>query len=519
MIERQIVTGLIVSTEYFQQVRPIWNARFLESETAKKLALWCVEYFDKYHKAPGLDIESIYMEKLRTGELKKELAEDIENILSDLSDEYDETFNVKYILDKTNNYFRERHLSIHTSTIRELIDSGDPESVDEAQRLASSYKGISAEISDDLDLSDAKVLDKIEKAFTEFSEPLIKYPGALGAFWNHQLVRGGFIGLMGAEKRGKSFWLLDMAVRATRQKSKAAFFQAGDMTEMQQIKRTCSYVTQKPYRERDCGDIYLPVIDCIKNQLDTCEKKERECDFGPLGSDNKMDEKNIRSEITFDQLKELFEEEEDYRPCRNCDEFHKRPFGMPWLKKIHIKSPLDVNEAKAKMKEFFIKKKRRLRISTHINDSLTVSKIKMILDRWEREDGFIPDVIVVDYADILVTEKVKEFRHQQNQIWKELRALSQERNSLVITGTQSDAASYKHLTLKLSNYSEDKRKYGHVTGMYGLNQDKEGVSREKKLGLMRINELVIREGDFDTVSSVTVIQHLKLGRPFVGSYI
>ena len=67
---------------------------------------------------------------------------------------------------------------------------------------------------------------------------------------------------------------------------------------------------------------------------------------------------------------------------------------------------------------------------------------------------------------------------KQNEIWKNLRALSQSRNCLVLTATQADAKSYEKNVLTMSNYSEDKRKFAHVTAMYGLNQDKHG--REKK---------------------------------------
>jgi hypothetical protein len=181
---------------------------------------------------------------------------------------------------------------------------------------------------------------------------------------------------------------------------------------------------------------------------------------------------------------------------------------------IDIKYPVDAAEAKAKWSEFFIKKKRRFRLSTHANGTLSVQKIENILERWERDSGFVPYVILIDYADLLTTDKERDFRHKQNQIWMDLRALSQ--FHLLITATQTDSASYETETLSRKNFSEDKRKYAHVTAMYGLNQDPK--EREKKLGVMRINEIVVREGDFDTTSSVTVLQSLNLGRPFLGSY-
>jgi len=97
-----------------------------------------------------------------------------------------------------------------------------------------------------------------------------------------------------------------------------------------------------------------------------------------------------------------------------------------------------------------------------------------------------------------------------------LRGLNQETNSLLITATQADADAYKQNTLRLSNFSEDKRKYAHVTAFYGLNQDSGG--REKNLGLMRINELILREDKFDMNRQVTVMQALNIGRPIITSY-
>ena len=513
MIERQIVIGMIVSKEFLQQVRPIWETKFLKSVSAQQLSQWAIEYFDEYHEAPEKVIESIYYEKLRTGFIKKDLADDVENTIADLSDEYEESFNLPYVLKKVSGYIKERHLELHLQEVKDLADAGETL---EAQALASSYKGVTFEISNDLDLSSPNVLLKIENAFTELSKPLITYPGALGAFWNHQLIPGGFIGLMAREKLGKTFWLLDMAIRAARQGTSVAFFQAGDMTQNQQLKRICSYLTKKPTLERNCGEVYIPVVDCIYNQLDLCNKTERECNFG-LFANEEFDEKSIRKEINISLLKQAYEDEPDYKPCRNCAEFLTRSYGAPWVRKVTVKHTVKINEAKKKVTEFFIDRKRRFKLSTHANGTLSVEGMDAIMDRWEREDGFIPQIILVDYADILITNKIKEFRHQQNQIWKDLRGMSQSRNALVVAPTQSDAKSYEQDTLTLSNFSEDKRKYSHCTAMYGMNQDKNG--REKKIGLMRLNELVVREGDFDINASVTILQQLNLGRPFLGSYL
>jgi len=512
MIERQIVIGLITSSDYLQQIKGIWNIQLLESPTAKRLAGWCWEYFGKYNKAPGKDIEGIYYSKLKGNKFPKEVAEEIEqDILPGLSSEYEKgEFNLEYLLQETRKYFQERHLSLFSDSIQALIAVDD---LTEADKIASEYKPLSSGVRDDLDLGDPLVLDRVDKAFTEANNSLFKYPRQLGEFWNPQLVRGGFIALMASEKRGKTFWLLDMAIRACINKCNVAFFQAGDMTESQQLKRICVYLAKKSDQSRYCGPISEPVRDCVFNQLNECEKKERLCSFGVF--EGRTVDK-LRSEITLDDLIKAYDENKDYVPCANCVEYDNKRWGAVWIKKVDVGKPLTVEEAKEAMSEFFLKNSRHFKLSSHANDTLSVKEIRAILSIWEKQDQFIPDVIVIDYADLLASDE-KEERAKQNKVWKELRRLSQEKGQpLVITATQADANSYEKNRLALNNFSEDKRKYAHVTAMWGLNQDPKG--REKKIGIMRINEIVIREGEFANINEVTVLQNLKRGRPFLTSY-
>jgi hypothetical protein len=321
---------------------------------------------------------------------------------------------------------------------------------------------------------------------------------------------------MATEKRGKSFWLLDMAIRATMSRKKVAFFQAGDMTEDQQLLRVASYVSNLPTNDKYTGQVFVPRRDCLRNQLDICDKEERRGPFGCF-TGGEYTEDDIRKKLERRSLIEAWEDfGEDYIPCTFCDEYNDHRLGVPWLVPTEITHSVTIDEAKRAFQKRFIDKNRRFKMSTHMNDSLTVTRIRQICDKWEKDDGFIPDVIVIDYADLLVPEKFQEFRHGQNEIWKNLRALSQQRHALVITATQADAKAYEKDLLRMSNFSEDKRKFAHVTALYGLNQDKHG--REKKLGVMRINELVKREGEFDSTSTVTVLQNLNLGRPYIDSY-
>jgi len=95
-----------------------------------------------------------------------------------------------------------------------------------------------------------------------------------------------------------------------------------------------------------------------------------------------------------------------------------------------------------------------------------------------------------------------------------LRGLSQERHCLMVTATQASARAYGKDLIDMSDYSEDKRKYAHVTAMIGLNQTPD----EKKVGIMRINMIVQREGEFFSERTVKIAQDLRIGRPLLFSF-
>jgi hypothetical protein len=249
--------------------------------------------------------------------------------------------------------------------------------------------------------------------------------------------------------------------------------------------------------------------------MNTCTKNIRESGFGVFESLGWSVEQ-IKKEMELKDLIEAYKGEPNYLHCYNCSDFNINQWGVPWLKEINVDEVLSVEEAQKAGYEFFVKKNRQLRISTHYNGTLTVNEMRRVLNSWEAEDGFIPEVIALDFADLVVCEQKVEFRHQQNQVWKDLRGLNQEKDCLLITSSQSDANSYEQDTLSLKNFSEDKRKYGHVTAFYGLNQDRTG--REKKIGILRINELILREDEYDSKKQIHILQKLSLGCPVLDSY-
>lgn len=516
-IERRIITGLIVSADYHERIQKIWNLSLLESPELRAVASWCVDYYNKYRKAPDANIQSIFMEQLKTGKLSKADAQYIEELLSDLSDEYgrDASFNSAYLYDQTIRYFKSQEIDRHNREVEALNAAGKPE---EAEKLIQSYTPTVLEKTDaSIDLSSKEVYDRIDRAFNETGQRVVTFPGALGDMWNEHLIRGGFFTFLAPEKRGKSFMLMEIALRAIRQKSNVAFFVAGDMTEAQVLRRICIYIARRSDKEKYCQERLRAVGDCVYNQLDACQRQDRNCDHGIFDVDLETFIDQIHRFVTIDVLRRKYEEFPDYETCKAYGCNKRR--GSVFLEKVKRTRPLTAKQAKKEVRKFFKKYKRRFKLITYPAGTLTVPEMRRCLDSWERNDGFVADLVVVDYADLLSADdgKISEFRHRQDHIWKNLRALTQEKHVLLLTATQADAESYKKGRLSLSNFSEDKRKLAHVTAQYGLNQDPNG--REKKLGILRINEIVVREGEFSSDNEVTVLQDLAICRPFLESFL
>lgn len=503
-IERRIIIGMIISTDYLRAINEFWEPKYIESTAIKTIASWCIEYFNKYNKAPRRDIEGIYTAKLKSG-IKPQQAEAIETILQSLNDEFKhKKFNRAYLVDETIHYFQERRLKDYANNINAEIDKG---SIIEAERLANSYSPIVREKHTAVNpFADS---ERVEKAFKDQKKLLIRFPKAFGDLINSQLTRDSFVAFTGMEKIGKTFTLIELAMRSIMSGCNVAFFQAGDMSEGQMIKRLYIWLTRRSDQKKYCGDLLIPVVDCIGNQTNTCKLPERECDFGIFSKDTKMEQ------VSYKELMIAYEDnKKEYKPCSNCVKSFR---GAVWFKHRPPVKPLTWKEGYKQARKFMTEYPNQLRLATFPNETLTMTDIKTLLDTWERQDQFVPDVVIVDYLDILAPDadiKKLDYRNQQNKIWQRARRLSQQKHCLFITVTQAAASSYEHDTLRLKDFSETKTKYAHVTAMYGLNQ----TDDEKKIGIMRINELVIREGDFDRINQIKVLQRLQTGRPFLGSY-
>jgi replicative DNA helicase len=127
-------------------------------------------------------------------------------------------------------------------------------------------------------------------------------------------------------------------------------------------------------------------------------------------------------------------------------------------------------------------------------------------------EGFFPDIIIIDYADVMAPSEKTDYRNQIDGIWKRLRALAQKRKAVVFTASQTNRGAISR-EVETEDVAEDIRKIAHVTSMISISKTKYC----KKNSLAIYSQLAVREGKPET-RKVIATQCLYLGRPVIESH-
>lgn len=284
----------------------------------------------------------------------------------------------------------------------------------------------------------------------ERERPLFEYPGALGQLIGPSFVPGTLFSFMGVEKAGKSYYLLDAAFRTLKNRFKVAYFEVGDLGQQETIERFGQRVLHSPVEE---SYVNWPV-GWSKEDPDVPTTKRKRC------------------------------------------------------------NGVSIAHVKKKLLRYTRGRPDLLRLSCHPNSSVSVSDLQTILKEWFLDSGWAPDLIVIDYADILAPPSgYHDTKDQIDETWKQLRRLSQEMNCCVLTGTQTGSQAYrkKGTVLTRSDFSGRKTKLAHVNGMIGLN----ATAEDKKHDVTRINWVVRRKGGGSELTQVLVAGCFAAGMPIV----
>jgi len=451
-IERQIVTQAITSTKFLREVSLVLKPLYMKSSYAKIVLSWVLEYWRVYKEAPGKHIQDLYKKNASTIRDEDD-TELISEFLLRLSKDYEnndvhpERDNTPFLVDNAVQYLKLRALEGLKDQIDESLLQKNPL---KGEQAISNFSRVETPRDKGVSLLDDSA--QVASAFLEEEDVLFRFPGILGTSVGlGAFCRGDLIAFLAAPKKGKSWWEWYVGQLALYHGFRVALINL-EMTHNQYIRRTWVSLVGQPRRRRET-------------------QRVRSVMFPTFYREGEEDKWEVRVE------------ERDYET-------------------------IDLSSVK-KLQSNFRRQFRagQVRIFTFPAYSATVESIEATLDNLYYYDGFLPDVIIVDYADLIVPSRMYgEYRHQLDEIWKRLRGMAQKRNSLTVTATQAGRAAFTQDASE-KDVAEDIRKIAHVGKLISINQTKE----EREKGVCRIQQLIERD-DRIGGRKIVVLQCLDLGQ-------
>lgn len=490
-IEEKILIGLITNTNFCKDVLPILEVNSFEVPYINIVTQWCKEYFKKYNRAPERHIQDIF--ELEKNSIKEEEKNIIGELLSRLSTSFEDEkeFNVDYLKDKALFYLKKQSLKRLSSKIQDLLEK---DKIEDAEKEVNKFKKVAKELSGSFDPFTKEEVDRFFDEINDKSNIVLDLPGALGRLIG-SLERHWLVGILAPSKRGKTFWQQEFAVNGLMEKRKV-FFVSLEMDKTRIKKRLYRRLTG--YADRTDDYVY-PCFDCLRNQNNTCKKKDR------------INQERLLKE---DGSKPVFKKNMIYQPCVVC-RGKKDYIVASWYTTIRREQMRRGNTYKIiqGVKQAF---GDRLRIKCYPKFSANIHDIMDELYRLESVDNFIPDIIIIDYADILAPEDSRIVgRERIDETWKMMGRMADEHHCLVISASQSNRNSFKKQYVEEVDIAEDIRKIANSDLFIALNQTKE----EKREGVMRINVIADRDNEFDSHTSCLCLQQLSIGQVCLDSEI
>ena len=484
-IEDQITTAMIMSTKFLTEVSVLFNPEYMRNSFAKIVCYWCTDYFKQYGKAPQAHIKDIYLVESEL-DLPKEDKEIIGSFLSKLSDEFVEGYvvNADYLRDNAFAYFRKRELEIRTELARRYLEVGK---IEEAEDQFSKYKKIAYQTSGWFNPLNQKEMLEV---FDDVDQDEMVLPGALGKIVG-PIERDWFIAVLAPFKRGKTFFLQEMAVRAAFQRLNVVFVSLE--MKKKNIKERF-YKRMTGFGSKTGEDSFLfPVFDCEHNQQGDCLRPERTNRIRLCDSDGNKPE----YELTM-----------AYRPCTYCRDHMIRDYKVTtWFEVLEVPK-FGLKGTRSKIRAIETMYGDNFRYICYPRFLAGISDIRRDLYILEQHEEFIPDVIIIDYADILKPDTKGDKRNQIDDIWKNLASLAAERHCMVFTASQGTRGSIYKSDMSQDDLAEWIGKLAHVDIFLGLNQS----PTEKESKVIRVNLLAHRHKESDETVSALMLQQLEVGQ-------
>ena len=391
-LQENILTLLCFSSTAAPLLVASLNAEIFDFVPYRDVAVQAIDFYSQFKEPPKEHIADLLHDQLE----RKETSKTYTNILEQLF-LMKEDINEKYTLSQLNVFIRQQNLKLAIVEAAQLVKEGDLDSAElvletsRKKRVEAFEPGIGS-----FDTSGFLNFLKSDDAADSFST-------GIAEFDNRGILpsRKELFLLLGAKKKGKSWWLIHLAKQALLARWKVLII----TLEM----------SEKLYARR------------LIQSLFSCTS--REAANIPLTT---------------------FEKDTFGRVIQPHTEMVQRPSLRDQKTQIEITKKFE-----------YLSKRMKLIVKQFPTSTLTVQGLKAYLAGLEQYLNFVPDVLILDYPDLMNLD-TRNLRIDTGQLYKELRGLAVEKNLALLGVSQGNRESE---TAKLTtgvHLAEDWSKAGTV---------------------------------------------------------
>ena len=447
-IETRILAKLIVDTDFLTECSSFGKPTLFTTKEHRTIAGWVWDFYTEHGTAPSSAINELYLSRARG--LQPTDAELLYTALHHLGRVADTVSNTPLLKQEALKFFKTRCLNILADDIKTSIAMGDNS---KAERLIADYVSPASVKSDRIRFGSSDARNRVRKAFTQDDEVLFSFGRTDDDDAEKVLgkvIREDFVAFGAPAKRGKSWFLLDSVIRAL-SAGLRVYYVSLEMTESQVLRR-------------------------LWQRLTGTGRKSEEIDMPYFVDDPKGETATIID-----------------------------------TRKFQVREP-DMNDDVMQRVQDIVSKywHADLEIGLYPTRSMTINRLKDDLRNMEVYEGFVPDVIVIDYADIMLLERGTDERDKLNNTWAALRGMAQDRKCAIITASQTGKQTFTLKDAKAEDVSNDVRKTAHVTKLITINQKED----EHDNGIYRLTCSLSRD-ERTTSAQLYCVGSLAIGNPMM----
>lgn len=419
-LQENLLVLLCFSVKSASLIRNSIPLPLYSSQLYREVAARVYDYLDQYKTPPADHLPDLFSAELG-GNDARQYGELFEALYAQKP-----KANEDYILGQLESFVRQQSLKSSIINASDAIQDGDLDRAEEQLQL-----GLKTRLS--LFSPGTTLADGIRLAFSHQVRKDIVSTGVKELDnWSLGPARGELHLFIAPPKRGKTWWLVNMAKRCLLQRLRIVYITL-EISEAQIAQRM------------------------IQSLFSVLRRKAR------------VPVTRLRS----DDLGRLLRFEQEMISGRmSLDDVTSRPKIEKKLGQLHGRN--------------------NLIIKAFPTGALSVSALRGYLDMLERSSGFVPDMVVIDYPDLMKVD-TKNYRVDLGALYRDLRGIAVERNVGVITASQSNRAGATAKLITDTHAAEDFSKIATADTVFTYTQ----TVAERELGLARLFVSNSRVGDKD----------------------